>query len=145
MSRDREELVRAVLSDLLFLRRRVFGQRGGPRPDGGVAPAQGIALHMIANAGDLGIRRIAELMGVSRSAVTQFVDSLVGAGLLTRETDPGDRRSVRLSLTGEGRRAADELQRRQFDGASRLLSPLSDEELRTFKALLGKITCGQPR
>jgi hypothetical protein len=40
---------------------------------------------------------------------------------------------------------AEAFERRHYDGAAKLLSPLTDDELRTLGALLRKITGGQAR
>jgi DNA-binding MarR family transcriptional regulator/catechol 2,3-dioxygenase-like lactoylglutathione lyase family enzyme len=41
-------------------------------------------------------------LGVTKQAVSQVVDTLVNRGYLTRGPDPGDRRRIRLELTGRG-------------------------------------------
>lgn len=142
---ERESLIREIFRDMIALGREIVGQRRTPHSAIGVSEAQGMALHFIANVDGLGIRQIADTMRVTSSAATQFVDSLVRAGLLVRETDPDDRRSVRVSLTDEGRNRLEELQRVKLAGIAQVLSFLSDEELRTFRDLLRKIINGQTR
>ncbi len=48
-------------------------------------------------------RELAARLGVSPATLTPVVDALDAAGDLTRHRDPGDRRVVRLSITGSGR------------------------------------------
>ncbi len=48
------------------------------------------------------VRDIAEARQVSRPAVSQEVEVLVGKGLVTRRQEAGDRRFVHLALTSEG-------------------------------------------
>jgi DNA-binding MarR family transcriptional regulator len=43
----------------------------------------------------------------TRSGLTRLVDRIEAAGLVTRESVPGDRRGVRVVLTAEGRRRHD--------------------------------------
>ncbi|HVU02887.1 MAG TPA: MarR family transcriptional regulator [Polyangiaceae bacterium] len=55
---------------------------------------------------DLGGTRItdlAERLGVTKQAVSQLVDDLVGFGVLAREKDPEDARAVRVVFTEKGR------------------------------------------
>lgn len=56
-------------------------------------------------AGEEQASRVAGALALAKPTVTQAVDSLVAAGLLLREPQPGDRRSVRLVLTDRGRAA----------------------------------------
>lgn len=51
--------------------------------------------------------RLAERLAVRRPTVTALADGLLAAGYAARESEPGDRRIVRLRLTEGGRRALD--------------------------------------
>jgi DNA-binding MarR family transcriptional regulator len=55
---------------------------------------------------DSGVTDIAELVGTSKQAASQLVDTLVTRGYLTREAAPEDRRRVVLRLTTRGEEAA---------------------------------------
>ena len=48
------------------------------------------------------VSELADVKRISRPAISQAVDILVGKGLLTRTQDTQDRRFVRLELTAEG-------------------------------------------
>jgi DNA-binding MarR family transcriptional regulator len=47
---------------------------------------------------------IAGLLTIAKSAVTKTVDRLEDRGLITREKDPADRRTIHATLTAEGER-----------------------------------------
>lgn len=51
---------------------------------------------------------VASLLGVTPSTVTSVVDGLVARDLVSRSTDPTDRRRVVLSLTAGGRIAVEQ-------------------------------------
>src|SRR5882757_8299231 len=55
---------------------------------------------------DSGVTDIAELVGTSKQAASQLVDTLVTRGYLTRDPAPEDRRRVLLRLTTRGTEAA---------------------------------------
>jgi DNA-binding MarR family transcriptional regulator len=55
---------------------------------------------------DSSVTDIAALVGTSKQAASQLVDTLVTRGYLTREPAPEDRRKVVLRLTGRGEEAA---------------------------------------
>lgn len=73
------------------------------RIDAGVSPQQYRMLKMIGS-GERSAR-LAEKLAVARPTLTSTADSLVAAGLASRETEPGDRRVVRLCLTPAGEAA----------------------------------------
>jgi DNA-binding MarR family transcriptional regulator len=61
----------------------------------------------LAGAGGERSARLAERLAVAKPTLTATADGLVAAGYARRETEPGDRRVVRLCLTGPGRDAVD--------------------------------------
>jgi DNA-binding MarR family transcriptional regulator len=57
-----------------------------------------LLLTVEANPG-IGVAAAAARLGLAGNSVSTLVNALVDAGLLLRETDPNDRRAVRLTLT----------------------------------------------
>ncbi len=64
------------------------------------------------------------------SAATGLVDRLVERGVLERESDPADRRVVRVRMSPAGLRAAQEWYAAQILHMGKALSTLSDEDIR---------------
>lgn len=61
-------------------------------------------LNRLAEAGEpLSLSELATRLRCVRSNVTQLIDRLESEGLVRREGDPRDRRSIRALLTGAGR------------------------------------------
>jgi DNA-binding MarR family transcriptional regulator len=71
------------------------------RVDAGVSPQQYRMLKLIGEGGERSAR-LAERLAVAKPTLTSTADSLVAAGLASRESEPGDRRVVRLRLTPAG-------------------------------------------
>lgn len=67
---------------------------------------------MISRLGD-GARpgMVADAVGIEAPSLVRIIDQLVGAGLVLRQDDPSDRRAKTLSLTAEGRRIAERLEK----------------------------------
>jgi DNA-binding MarR family transcriptional regulator len=61
----------------------------------------------LAGAGGERSAKLAERLAVAKPTLTATADGLVAAGYARRETEPGDRRVVRLCLTASGREAVD--------------------------------------
>ena len=50
------------------------------------------------------VRKLAQLLAVSRPAISRAIDRLAYCGYAERQDDPSDRRSVLIVLTDAGRR-----------------------------------------
>jgi DNA-binding MarR family transcriptional regulator len=94
---DEQTASRAVLTVL-----RLF--RALERVDTGLTPQQ-YRILKLAGAGGERSARLAERLAVAKPTLTATADGLVAAGYVQRETEPGDRRVVRLCLTATGRAA----------------------------------------
>lgn len=52
---------------------------------------------------DASLSEVAEHIGLTLPSMSRIIDGLIGRGLATRETHPGDRRRMTLALTVRGR------------------------------------------
>lgn len=87
------------------------------------------------------VSAIAEDARTSRPAVSKAVDGLVNRGLVSRLTDPNDRRHIQLSLTEEGARVMNGIYSQTNDwlaGKFARLSPAEIEQLVDALDLLQK-------
>lgn len=73
-------------------------------PAGQVSLSEVFALHELDHRDGLTQQDLATALGLEKSTVSRLVAGLEGRGLVQRERDPDNRRFLRLSLTGEGRR-----------------------------------------
>jgi DNA-binding MarR family transcriptional regulator len=64
--------------------------------------------------------------------MTRIVESLVQAGLATREAEPGNRRKVRIAPTGSGVRLLEEGRERRVRALTERLARLADSERRAL-------------
>lgn len=82
---------------------------------------------------------VAENIGVDRSAVTRLLDRLEKKGLVAREHDKLDRRSVNLRLTETGREHMARLNELARVHQEHFLSSLHNTEHRSFKSNIQKL------
>lgn len=75
------------------------------------------------------VKDLAEIIGVTPGAITQFVNTLVERDLVLREDDPNDRRLVRLKLTQTAKEQFKQLRKDYLASATRLFGVVSNEEL----------------
>jgi len=75
-----------------------------------VTPSQAEVLSLLRTRQPLSLNGLGDLLVCeSGSSPSRLVDRLVAAGLITRAVDDADRRHIKLSLTPEGARIADEI------------------------------------
>ncbi|TWG08551.1 MarR family transcriptional regulator [Saccharopolyspora dendranthemae] len=84
-------------------------------------------------------RDLAGSLHVSGQTLARQVDRLVDSGWLVRGEAEGDRRAVRLHLTGEGRAAHHRLQRASRKANEQLVTGLSAEEIDVLDDLLARL------
>ncbi|MBV9491738.1 MAG: MarR family transcriptional regulator [Verrucomicrobia bacterium] len=82
---------------------------------------------------------LAECTGVSRATVTGLLDGLERDGLIERQSDPEDRRMVRIKLTARGQDLLDRVRPAYFRWLARILEPLDESECGQLAYLLQKI------
>jgi DNA-binding MarR family transcriptional regulator len=79
---------------------------------------------------------LARILMLSGAAMTNRLDRLESAGLVTRALDPGNRRSILVTLTPAGRERVDAAVTDHVAEDERLLASLTAPQRRTLDALL---------
>lgn len=103
----------------------------------GLTPGQGRALSVLERAGQpVRMAALAEALRVVPRSATGVVEGLEEMGLVRRETDPADRRSVLVGLTDAGRGTLDELAEARRETAEELFGGLDPADQRRLLALL---------
>ena len=95
-----------------------------------VTMAQGRVLMVVGHGPGCTMGELASRLGIGVSAATGLVDRLVGRGALERESDPADRRVVRVRMSPAGIRAGQEFYAAQILHIGAALSTLSDRDIR---------------
>jgi len=121
----------------------LFARRAEQTRLGGVGKARNsmdraayLLLNRLDHEGPMGVKAIAEAMGIDSSTVTRQVAPLVDTGLVKRTSHPEDGRAVVLALSPRGRGRLDEVR----DSRRRLMAQMTEgwsgEERQTFTDLL---------
>ena len=105
----------------------------------GVTPAQFRLLAALARSDADTVRGLAATLRLDGGAVTRLADRLQAKGLIKREPDATDGRSVRLSLSEEGRDLVPLLDAEANAHERDWFGPLSYSELRQYKLTLAKL------
>ena len=104
-----------------------------------VTPSQFTLLMLLDTGEGQNLIRLAERMLVARSTITRLIDQLESMGLVSRVTDPFDRRALRVALT----RAGESLRKQAYTAHERSLShrfaALCEEDQAQLQELLKKL------
>jgi len=98
----------------------------------GISPPRLSALSVVVYAGPLTIGALAHVEGVRPPTMTRLVDGLERDGLVVRERDPDDGRSVLVRATAEGSRVLRRGRGRRVDALAEGLRRLSERDLVTL-------------
>ena len=107
----------------------------------GLTMAQARVLRSLVD-GRLRMADIAARLDVVPRTVTPMVDGLEGSGLLSRSTDPEDRRSVLVELTSQGRQLLERLDRARRETAEHVFGALNQDQRHQLATLLGAVCAG---
>lgn len=88
------------------------------------------------NNGALTPKELAASVMITSAALTNRIDRLAARGLVTREAVPGNRRSLHIALTEQGRALVDGTIEGHVRNQQKILSGLTREERTEFNSLL---------
>lgn len=104
--------------------------------ESGFSMSQIGALFHIHRMGCIGVTDLADDLGVTSAAASQFLEQLVQQGLISRTEDPSDRRVKQIVLTDKGRQTLQESIHARQSWLEDLASSLSSSEKEQVAAAL---------
>jgi DNA-binding MarR family transcriptional regulator len=105
----------------------------------GLYHQQAHLLHLISQNDGANQRELAEQMDVRPSSMTEMLNKLERANLITRKQDEKDQRVMRICLTESGKRATEQATATTGDFIGSLFNCLSEEESAQMLAIIEKI------
>ena len=96
-------------------------------------------LQLLDSQGPESQQQAAVRLGVDRTTMVAFLDSLEERGLVARKPDPEDRRRNLVGLTSEGRKALKRGKRASDQAERELLADLSERDAAKLRDLLSRI------
>ena len=136
MGRAGEEIgVVGALVRSAFLVNAVYAESGREH---GLTPQQGQLLCVLMGK-PYGMGELGATLRLAKSSLTGLVDRTERNGLVRRETDPQDMRAVRVALTPQGRRLAEEFYTETCRRVDELAAGLGAAERDVLASLLGRV------
>jgi DNA-binding MarR family transcriptional regulator len=111
----------------------------------GLGPADVKALDLARGESELTAGRLAELTGLTRSAVTTMIDRLEERGYVRRRRDHADRRKVTVEPTGKLEGVVSGVFESMSDGVGELLGGYSDSELELIAGFVERLNAAAAR
>lgn len=102
----------------------------------GLTPTQTSVLFTIVRHGPLGIGRLAALEDLNPTMLSRVVGGLAARGLVTRVSDPADRRAALVSCTEAGAELRTRVQRERAETLGRELDRLDDAQRAALDAVV---------
>lgn len=84
------------------------------------------------------LAEVRDYLHISKAAVSQMLSSLEKKGLITREPDPENRRTIIVNLTDEGRAAIDAIEHRFDKHIRAVIERVGEDDTREIIRLIYK-------
>jgi DNA-binding MarR family transcriptional regulator len=142
----REEILEEVAIDLLSIPALIFREirrklikTALADIDVDITPLHFEILRLLEKEGRLHVAEIGEKLHVTKAQMTHLIDKLADLNMIERKTDIADRRTINITLTGQGRAFLEEHKNRLVHIAVETMSRLTDEELQDLANTLKKL------
>lgn len=136
---EREKFLAEAIDTMAALTRDLAAAGSYPFRERRLGRAQMNLLYRLSRTDGLGIGALAAVLDVTSGAVSQHVDGLRKAGLVTVDVDPLDARARVVSLTDAARAEVDEFQRGWIEAAAPRFDALTTEEVHELRRLLALV------
>lgn len=94
----------------------------------GITLSQSYTIVEIGRAGSMSVNLLTEILGVDKSTVSKSIDKLVNNGIMLRDADPEDRRSVILRLSDKGQSVFDAIEKRSTAYFNEVVADIPDDK-----------------
>jgi DNA-binding MarR family transcriptional regulator len=139
MSSRRDDLVRTLMETMRDTAGRGVVLHQAVAERFGLGPTDLKCLDLARAETDLTAGRLAEVTGMSTSAITAVLDRLETGGFIERRRDPVDRRKVRIASTGRHEASLNEVFGELDARMSTMLADYDDEQLQFLAAFLRRL------
>lgn len=135
----RAESLARVIERIAVVTRDVTARGGYPFKALGLGRAAMNLLFVLARTDGVRVAELADRLGVTSGAVTQSVDALNAARLVTSEVDADDRRGRIIRLSDEARREIEGFERQYVEAVAPAFDALSTDDVVELDRILAAV------
>ena len=137
--KDRRKLIEKSIESIYAIKSKIVAEMHLYFNVMQITHSQWMVLQIVKKNVNISIKDLAGILGITSSATTQIVDSLVNKEFLLRKRNPDDRRVLKVALTEKSSTQLDLLKSKSFSTLSSLFDALDDDELLVYCELSNKI------
>jgi DNA-binding MarR family transcriptional regulator len=104
-----------------------------------ITPLHFEIMTLLEETGTLHVAEIGDRLYIAKAQMTHLIDKLVDLNIVKRKLDIADRRTINITLTGQGRAFLEEHKNRLVSTTMETMSRLTDEELEDLANTLRKL------
>ena len=104
-----------------------------------ITPLHFEIMSLLKETGTLHVAEIGDRLCIAKAQMTHLIDKLVDLNIVKRKLDIADRRTINITLTGQGRAFLEEHKNRLVSTTMETMSRLTDEELEDLANTLRKL------
>lgn len=134
-----------VIERIAVVTREVTARGAYPFKGLGLGRASMNLLFALSRADGARVAELADRLGITSGAVTQTVDTLRAAGLVTSEVGADDKRARIIRLSEDARREIAGFERQYIEAIAPAFSPLSTDEIVELDRILSAVTIAEER
>lgn len=136
---DRNLLIEKILGNFHAIKHSLSSEGHFTDKGSGITITQATVLFMLKKNGEMSYTEMAKILGISKSATTQLIDSLTRHDFISRQVDATDKRVYRLTLSSKGLKFLKSLRQKAFDQTFTIFGALSIEELKQLDKITSKL------
>ena len=136
---SRKQHIESIIESMQTIKRKVIACNPKKSDTACITHSQWAVLGIIMEKGKVGVKEVAETLGISSSAATQLIDGLVINNVLIRESDTSDRRALLLKISDVYKKKLSTLKEQSTMQFISMFEALSDKELEQYASHNKKI------
>ncbi len=135
----REKIIEEILDKIHAIKRTFSSGMCPMHKDCNLTITQATVLFMLKKHGQINLTELSTLLGISKSATTQLVNTLEKQGLVIRESDAIDKRVVRIKPSQKGVEYIETKKKVVFDKIYAIFETLDESELIELNKIMTKL------
>ena len=138
--KEKDLLIEKIINNFQSIKRKIATEGHFMTKDVSITMAQVTVLFLLQKNSEMNLTEISEVLGITKSAVTQLVEGLAKQKLIVRESDLCDRRIHHIKPSEKGTIYLETLRKKSFKKIFTIFEILNEQELKELEQITSKLT-----